>query len=145
MLVNLSQITRFIFKLWGKAIIGDNMKALKKGNLMTALSGLSIGFVNGLLGAGGGIIAVPILKRLGLERKEAHANAVAVILPITLLSAVLYLLKGYVSLADSFVFIPGGLVGSLMGTYCLKKISPVWLKRIFGGFMVYAGVRLLLR
>ncbi|MGN0451183.1 MAG: TSUP family transporter [Acutalibacteraceae bacterium] len=131
--------------LWGKAIIGDDMKALKKGNLMTALSGLSIGFVNGLLGAGGGIIAVPILKRLGLERKEAHANAVAVILPITLLSAALYLLKGYVSLADSFVFIPGGLVGSLIGTYCLKKISPVWLKRIFGGFMVYAGVRLLLR
>ena len=52
--------------LWGKAIIGDDMKALKKGNLMTAFSGLSIGFVNGLLGAGGGIIAVPILKRLGL-------------------------------------------------------------------------------
>ena len=131
--------------LCGKAIIGDNMKALKKGNLMTALSGLSIGFVNGLLGAGGGIIAVPILKRLGLERKEAHANAVAVILPITLLSAALYLFKGYASLSDSFIFIPGGLVGSLMGTYCLKKISPVWLKRIFGGFMVYAGVRLLLR
>ena len=145
MLVNKSQTSRFIFKLCGKAIIGDNMKAFKKGNLMTALSGLSIGFVNGLLGAGGGIIAVPILKRLGLERKEAHANAVAVILPITLLSAVLYLFKGYVSLADSFVFIPGGLVGSLIGTYCLKKISPKWLKRIFGGFMVYAGVRLLLR
>ena len=131
--------------LCGKAIIGDNMKALKKEKIMTALSGLSIGFVNGLLGAGGGIIAVPILKRLGLERKEAHANAVAVILPITLLSAALYLLKGDVSLADSFVFIPGGLVGSLIGTYCLKKISPVWLKRIFGGFMVYAGVRLLFR
>ena len=131
--------------LCGKAIIGDNMKALKKEKIMTALSGLSIGFVNGLLGAGGGIIVVPILKRLGLERKEAHANAVAVILPITLLSAALYLFKGYASLSDSFIFIPGGLVGSLMGTYCLKKISPVWLKRIFGGFMVYAGVRLLLR
>ena len=131
--------------LCGKAIIGDNMKALKKEKIMTALSGLSIGFVNGLLGAGGGIIAVPILKRLGLERTEAHANAVAVILPITLLSAALYLFKGYASLSDSFIFIPGGLVGSLMGTYCLKKISPVWLKRIFGGFMVYAGVRLLLR
>ena len=145
MIVKSNQVARFIFMLLGKAINGDDMKASRKENLMTVLSGVSIGFVNGLLGAGGGIIAVPILKRLGLERKEAHANAVAVILPVTLLSAVLYLLKGYVSLADSFVFIPGGLVGSLMGTYCLKKISPVWLKRIFGGFMVYAGVRLLLR
>lgn len=145
MLVNSIQSFRFIFALCGNAIIGDDMKASCKENLMTALSGLSVGFVNGLLGAGGGIIAVPILKKLGLERKEAHANAVAVILPITLLSAALYLFKGYVSFADSFIFIPGGLVGSLIGTYCLKKISPVWLKRIFGGFMVYAGVRLLLR
>ena len=112
---------------------------------MTAFAGLLVGFVNGLLGAGGGIIAVPLLKKLGLERKEAHANAVAVILPITLFSAVMYLLKGYVSLSDSLVFIPGGIVGSLIGTYCLKKISPTWLKRIFGVFMVYAGVRLLLK
>jgi len=37
------------------------------------------------------------------------------------------------------------LIGALLGTYFLKKISPVWLKRIFGGFMVYAGVRLLLK
>ena len=145
MIVKSNRVARFILMVFGKAINGDDMKALKKDNLMTALLGLSVGFVNGLLGAGGGIIAVPILKRLGLERKEAHANAVAVILPITLLSAALYLFKGYVSLSDSFIFIPGGLVGSLIGTYCLKKISPRWLKRIFGGFMVYAGVRLLLR
>lgn len=117
----------------------------KNNNLLTAAAGLAVGIVNGLLGAGGGMIAVPLLKKLGLSQKQAHANAVAVILPITVLSAVLYLIKGYVSLADSFVFIPGGLVGALIGTYCLKKISPIWLKRIFGGFMVYAGVRLLLR
>ena len=101
--------------------------------------------VNGLLGAGGGMIAVPLLQRLGLERKQAHANAVAVILPITVLSAALYLMKGYVSLSDSFIFIPGGIAGSLLGTLIMKKISPKWLKRIFGGFMIYAGVRLLCR
>lgn len=125
--------------------MGDNMKSSGKTNILTAFAGLTVGIVNGLLGAGGGMVAVPLLKKLGFERKDAHANAVAVILPITVLSAALYLLKGYVSLADSFVFIPGGLVGSLIGTYCLKKISPLWLKRIFGGFMVYAGARLLFK
>ena len=121
------------------------MTGFKKINLLTAAAGLAVGIVNGLLGAGGRMIAVPLLKRLGLSQKQAHANAVAVILPITVLRAALYLIKGYVSLTDSFVFIPGGLVGSLIGTYCLKKISPIWLKRTFGGFMFYAGVRLLLR
>ena len=142
---NDTKYSAVIFTLCGKAISGDCMLSSKKTNLMTAFAGLSVGFINGLLGAGGGIIAVPLLKKLGLEQKEAHANAVAVILPITLFSAVIYLLKGYVSFSDSLVFMPGGIVGSLIGTYCLKKIPPTWLKRIFGVFMVYAGVRLLLK
>lgn len=116
-----------------------------KKSVLTAAAGLAVGAVNGLLGAGGGMIAVPLLLKLGLERKEPHANAVAVILPITVLSAVLYMLRGYVTLKASFVFIPTGVIGALLGTYCLKKISPLWLKRIFGAFMVYAGVRLLLK
>ncbi len=129
----------------GKLISVIELTSSKKNNLLTAAAGLAVGIVNGLLGAGGGMIAVPLLKKLGLSQKQAHANAVAVILPITVLSAVLYLIKGYVRFSDCLIFIPGGLVGSLIGTYCLKKISPKWLKRIFSGFMVYAGVRLLLR
>ena len=129
----------------GKNNSGDSMNFFKKESLINAGAGLAVGLVNGLLGAGGGMIAVPLLQRLGLERKQAHANAVAVILPITVLSAALYLMKGYVSLSDSFIFIPGGIAGSLLGTLIMKKISPKWLKRIFGGFMIYAGVRLLCR
>lgn len=121
------------------------MKIFKNKGVLTAGAGLAVGLVNGLLGAGGGMIAVPLLQNLGLDRKQAHANAVAVILPITALSAVLYLINGYVSVSDSLIFIPGGIIGSLLGTLIMRKISPKWLKRIFGGFMVYAGVRLLLR
>ncbi len=91
------------------------------------------------------MLAVPILKRIGLDQREAHANAVAVILPITVLSAVIYCVKGYVTVSAAWIYIPTGLIGALIGTYLLKKISPLWLKRIFGGFMVYAGVRLLLK
>ena len=120
-------------------------KIFSKNNLTTAAAGLLIGGINGLLGAGGGMIAVPMLKKAGLEQKEAHANAVAVILPISVLSAVLYVIKGYVNISDSLPYIPTGVVGSVLGTLILKKISPVWLKRIFGAFMVYAGVRLLLK
>ena len=78
-------------------------------------------------------------------QKAAHSNAVAIILPITVFSAVLYLVKDYVNLSDGLPFIPTGLLGAVIGTYFLKKISPLWLKRIFGGFMVYAGVRLLFK
>ena len=113
-----------------------NIMSTKFNRLITAAAGLGIGIVNGLLGAGGGMIAVPILKKLGLEQKEAH---------VSILSAVLYLVKDYVNLNNSFAYIPTGVLGAVAGTYILRKISPVWLKRIFGGYMVYAGARLLLK
>ena len=117
----------------------------QKGLLKCALWGVTIGTVNGLFGAGGGMLAVPVLKKMGLDGASAHANAVAVILPVSLVSAGLYLAKDYVNLSDAFIFVPTGLLGAVIGTYILKKISPVWLKRVFGGFMIYAGVRLLVR
>lgn len=118
---------------------------MKSENLKVVAGGLLIGVVNGLFGAGGGIVAVPILGKMGLSKKESHANAVAVILPISILSAVLYLMKDYVAIPDAFPYIPTGIIGALLGTYCLKKISPLWLKRIFGVFIIYAGVRLLMK
>ncbi len=121
------------------------MKKRMKNRLLLGLSGAAVGLVNGALGAGGGMLAVPLLRRAGLSQNKAHANAVAVILPITVLSAALYLIKGYVKVGQSLAYIPTGLLGAFLGTLILKKISPVWLKRIFGGFMIYAGVRLLLK
>ena len=119
--------------------------SLKKETFISGLFGLLIGAVNGLFGAGGGMIAVPLLKKTGLTQKEAHANAIAVILPITIVSAVIYILKDTVKISDALIYLPTGVIGAVLGTVCLKKLSPLWLKRIFGCFMVYAGIRLLLK
>ena len=118
---------------------------MQKEKLYKALGGIGIGIANGLFGAGGGIIAVPVLKRCGLSQKESHANAVAVILPISILSGMIYLFNGTVELSDVYAYIPTGILGAVLGTVFLKKISPIWLKKIFGVFIIYAGVRLLLK
>ncbi len=121
------------------------MKIFCKRNILTALGGIAIGFINGLLGAGGGMLAVPILKAHGLSQKQAHSNAISIILPITCFSAILYLINGYVTFKEAYTYIPTGLLGALIGTYILNKISPKILKRVFGALMVYAGIRLLLK
>ncbi len=121
----------------------DFLKRTKK--LTAPIGGFLIGIVNSLFGAGGGIIAVPVLQKSGLSKKESHANAVAVILPVSILSAVLYLAEGKVRLSDASPYIVTGLVGSVLGTVILRKIAPNLLKRIFGVFIIYAGVRLLLK
>ncbi len=113
--------------------------------LKNAFFGALIGVINGLFGAGGGMIAVPLLKKSGLEQKKAHANAVAVILPISLVSAILYVIRGNVAIRDALPFIPSGVIGSVIAVFLMQKISPVILKIVFGGFMVWAGVRMLMR
>lgn len=120
------------------------LNSIKK-YLKPASFGLAVGLVNGVFGAGGGMLAVPLLKKSGLNQKQAHANAVAVILPITVISAILYLSKGTVQLSDSFAFVPTGLLGSVIATFALKKFSNKWLQKIFAAFMIYAGIRLLTR
>ncbi|MBE6750288.1 MAG: sulfite exporter TauE/SafE family protein [Ruminococcaceae bacterium] len=121
------------------------MKAKGKRNLSTVIYGLLIGTVNGLLGSGGGIVAVLALKRMGFDQKSAQQNAVAIILPITVFSAALYLMRGNVMLSDALPYIPTGILGAIIGSFIIKKISPKVLRVAFGIFMVYAGIRLLMR
>lgn len=115
-----------------------NIKSNKK------LLGFVSGVINGLLGAGGGMIVVPALKT-ELSAKQAHATAVAVIFPMCLSSSVMYLHSGRVTLGDALPFIPYGLIGAFIGTALLTKLNAKQLKTIFSLFMIWAGVRLIIR
>ncbi len=109
------------------------------------LAGLCIGVVNVTLGAGGGMLTVPLYKRMGMEQKEAQINAVATILPITFISAVIYILNGSVNISDTYIYLLPGLAGSILGTFVIKKTSNNILTVIFALFMIWAGVRLFLK
>lgn len=111
--------------------------------IIKSVFGALIGTINGFLGAGGGLVCVPLLMKIGMDRKTAHANAVAVIFPITLVSAISYLLQGRVDIFKPLLYIPGGILGATIGTTIMKKISPTLIRRIFGVFMIWAGWRLI--
>ncbi len=109
------------------------------------ISGFLIGTINILLGAGGGMVTVPLYKKMKMNQKEAQINAVATILPITIVSAVIYLMNGDVKLSDSYIYLIPGLIGSITGTFVIKKISNNILSIIFSLFMIWAGLRLLFK
>ena len=112
-----------------------------------AAIGLVTGFANGLFGSGGGTIVVPAMERfLKVEEHKAHATAIAVILPLSLLSLGIYLWKtglGEVWQIALWASV-GGLVGGIVGAKLLSRISGIWLHRIFGAFMLAAAVRMIL-
>lgn len=108
------------------------------------LTGAIAGTLNGLFGAGGGMVVVPILGRCGLPAEQAHATSIAVILPLSIVSSILYLTIGRISLESALPYLPLGLVGAIIGSKLLTKLKKVWLHRIFGVIVLYSAVRLLL-
>lgn len=110
--------------------------------IVNSLFGILTGFINILIGSCGGIVAVEALKHEGLEQTKAHATAISVILPLTIISAVMYIFKGNVKISDSTVYIIPGLVGSLLGSFLLPKMPKKLLGKIFSVFIIYAGVRM---
>lgn len=116
-----------------------------KGKMMPYLVGAVTGVLNGLFGAGGGMVAVPMLSKAGLDTQQAHATSIAIILPLTIISSCIYLFQGHLALGDAFVYLPGGVAGALLGSLLLKKLNPIWVRRIFGGLILFSAVRLLLR
>lgn len=109
------------------------------------LCGLLVGALNVLLGAGAGVTAVLLFKKQGLEQKQAQANALAVMLPTSLISLIIYFLNGYVNFYDNIFLLPTAAVGAVLGTLLLKKITPKYAKILLGAFSVFAGIRLILK
>lgn len=112
---------------------------------MTAIAGIIIGIINALFGAGGGTIAVPFIKSRGKTQKQAQASAIAVILPLSILSVSVYYYKGYFNIWDALEFLPFTVLGGLVGSFVMKKISDRILKKAFSLLMIYLGARMIFK
>ncbi len=107
------------------------------------LSGVAVGGANSLFGGGGGMIAVPALRQVGLREKEAHATAILLIFPISLFSFLLYAWRG---LYRAQVLIPTALgvtVGGFLGAKLLGKLPVKTVRIIFAVLQLIAGASLL--
>ena len=120
-------------------------QGVEKGLLMKrVVCGVLVGLANSLFGGGGGMIAVPLLKGLGLEEKEAHATAILVILPVSLLSFFIYLFRGYFEGGVAIPAALGVLVGGLLGAKLLQKLQAKWVAIVFAILQGFAGAWLVL-
>lgn len=116
----------------------------KKQYLKYVIIGLVTGLVNGLFGSGGGSIAVPaMVLLLGAEEHKAHASAIAIILPLTIVSAYFYISNGFVNWSITIKVMLGGMLGGYIGARLLSKCPPNLLRKIFALFMIIAALRML--
>ncbi len=109
------------------------------------IAGILIGIINIVIGACGGIVAIECLKKNNIIQTKAHATAISIILPLTAVSAIVYLINNNVNLSDAYVYIIPGIIGSFVGAAFLPKIPSDILSKIFSIFMIYAGIRMFLK
>lgn len=108
------------------------------------LTGALAGMANGLFGSGGGLFLVPLFTGwLHMEQKRAFATSVAVILPLSAASFVVFLLGGRMDWGLALPYLLGGVAGGLLSGLFFKKIPVVWLRRGFGLLILYGAVKAL--
>lgn len=110
-----------------------------------AITGALAGFANGFFGTGGGLFLVPLFTRwAGLEPRKAFATSVAVVLPLSLVSAAIYFYKGALDFSACWPYLAGGFLGGIASGCVFKKVPLTFLRRAFGAFILYGGVRAVL-
>jgi uncharacterized membrane protein YfcA len=120
-------------------------KDIRVNKTVLFLAAVCTGLANGLFGAGGGMLAVVVLERIcKLESERAHATALMVMLPLSIVSLIVYLLRGALRFDAVPAVVLGMLPGSFLGAKLLGRLRTVWIDRLFSLLMLAAGIRLLL-
>lgn len=107
------------------------------------VAGLCAGAINGLLGAGGGMVLVPLLLYLAhLPEDQVFPTSVAVILPVSVVSLIFSISRTPVP-AQVLPYLMGSALGGILAGTWGRKIPTVWLHRILGAFIIVGGIRYL--
>lgn len=115
-----------------------------KEKLKTTIAGCVAGAINGLFGAGGGMVLVPLLGSLtDLEEDDVFPASVSIIFPICLVSLSVYATASPLPLREALPYLIGGLAGGVIAGLTGNKIPVKWLHRILGVMILWGGIRYL--
>lgn len=110
----------------------------------TAIAGFSAGAVNGLFGAGGGMVLIPLLTKFGdLRDEEIFPASITIILPICVTSLCAAACHGGISWSSALPYLPGSALGGLLAGLFGRRIPTVWLHRSLGVMILLGGIRYL--
>ena len=127
-----------------------NKKSLTKISTKTrffllGLLAFGAGCVNGLLGTGGGIVlmfALSLVPATGENAaRDRFATVIAVILPLSLISALSY--GKSIDLTAAAPYIIPGIIGGVLGALLLDKLSVGIVKKLFAAMVIWAGISFL--
>ena len=110
----------------------------------TGVCGAVAGAINGLLGAGGGMVLVPLLSKSGeFEERQVFPSSVSIILPLCIISLWISTIHGPIPWKEALPYLIGSVPGGLLAGLTGRKISVKWLHRALGFIILWGGIRYL--
>ena len=117
---------------------------MKRKTIGITVAGFCAGAVNGLFGAAGGMVLVPLLTLLtDLEENEIFPSSISIILPICLVSLAYTAFTVGADYRSAFPYLIGSALGGIAAGLWGTKIPTIWLHRGLGILIIWGGLRYL--
>ena len=129
-----------------KTIVGlKQTKTIAPNKLLIFAEGSLIGFLTGLIGAGGGFIIIPILVILSdLRMKAAIATSLAIISLKSLVGFIGDVQNLEIDWVFLILFTLISVIGIFIGQIFSQKVPESKLKFVFGLFVIVIGASILI-
>ena len=114
--------------------------------ISSAILSVAAGFVNGLLGAGSGIIFM-LISRLVIKSgdgKEMYSFAIMCVIPVSVISLLMYPPELFPP-TDLITVIPLAIIGGYLGAIIKDRINAAYLGIAFALITVYSGISMIVR
>lgn len=117
---------------------------MRKSTWKLGFAGAAAGCINGLFGAGGGMILVPMLSQgAGLQEEEIFPASVSIMLPLSIISLAVEASTAPLPWTAALPYLIGSASGGVLAGLLRKKIPVSWLHRVLGLLILYGAWRYL--
>jgi len=116
--------------------------SLQKRILWGVVVGLSIGFLGGMLGIGGGFVFAPVLMALGYKTKEAAATTAFVVTFSSFSGYLGHMADGPMNWPLTLILIGAVIIGSQFGArFMSNQAKPKMVKKIYAIVLIIIAIK----
>lgn len=115
-----------------------------KSTIRLTIASVLAGAVNGIFGAGGGMVLVPLLTILtDLKEEEIFPASISIILPMCLISLSITAIQTPLPWAQALPYLLGSAAGGFLAGRWGKRVPVLWIHRALGVLILWGGLRYL--
>ena len=112
---------------------------------LAAAAGLAAGILSGFGVGGGTLLLIYLTAVAGLEQTQAQGINLLYFLPTAATALPSHIKNGFIHWKTAFPAILAGLSGTAIAAWVATMLDVALLRRCFGAYLIYVGIRQLLQ